>query len=173
MNPARKAAAQLAALGKRDRAWVWSRLDSTERRKIKPLLDELVRLPSGTLTAELQKLRTNAPSPVSVRRSEVSDLASLRHTSTKEIIPLVSALPAASIALLLQIENWRWSEDLLKSLDVDQRKIVKELLANGGSDYNKVLADWLVSQLASRIRSERARGSMPDKRFDVLVDLVD
>ncbi|WP_157572462.1 hypothetical protein [Nevskia soli] len=173
MSPTRKAAVQLAALSSHDRNWIWKRLESGERDKIKPALDEFLRIPPAALTVELHKMRNaSIPSP-RVRRSDDSDLASVRLAATKEVVPLVRSLPPASVALLMQVENWRWSEDVLRSLDLPSRNVVKELLARDKSAQNVVLAEWLVVQLAARIRTERSRLGPPDQKFDSLVGIAD
>jgi len=170
MNTARKFALQLASLGRRDRAWVLSRLSAQEKGRIRPLLHDFLQSSSSVLSDALRRAQNGAAEQAQPSITERSpDSLSLRRASPNEVRPWVRALPQAAAVVLLQLENWPWREEVLGSLKAEWRRA-----ADGRSIPNtaatRAFADWLAQRVAEKIRGDRAKNAGSRDKFEALID---
>ncbi|MGQ5524423.1 hypothetical protein ACUHMQ_14345 [Chitinimonas sp. PSY-7] len=136
----RHAALKLHGMERKDREWILSQLEETERDRLRTYLDELEMLGIPAQPLSFQPMAENAP-PVVLATAEPRDICAV---FGKE--------PAWMLVQLLRLRSWPWERELLASLDAKRRSaILDELRQQEGYPLPPELAGTLLRACETRL----------------------
>ncbi len=146
----RKAALCLHAMPPRDREWLLSQLPSRERARLVPLLSELESLGLPPDRALLEEAVGPQPTPAAEQVLRAADPNALAAVLRDE--------PAHLVGILLRIEEWPWSEALLRRLGQSSRRRVEFALEHAplpGPALRTSIVEVVARRLSATVTSKR------------------